>query len=370
MLGVRIECAQCHDHPFSAWKMEDFWGIAAFFSEIDRPADAAGASKATKSAGEISFGDKTYRAKLLWQADMARGSDGSLRQQLGRWMTSTDNPNFAATMVNRMWQNLVGRGLFVDVENLDTAKPEQRKLLDEFGKRFAANGYDVRRLTAAICKSNWYQAISQPESTGDGVFYRPLKSMPADQVFDALEQSLHLPISRIDPNSPRWTGARLELVNRLNESGRRAPDEYAAGIPQALMLMNGRMINQATDLQSSRLLRAVIDSPFLNKSEQVETLYLASCPDVQLSTSKWLSNSIWIAHRKQVCRIWFGPWLTVRSSCYVANILSVQSSRFRSNRRGFVGWRGVFHTHGSIVGRERRPAPTTRLHHVVDERCT
>ncbi len=274
MLGVRIECAQCHDHPFAAWKMEDFWGIAAYFSDVARSTDATDNSKPA-SPGQIQFGDKTYHAKLLWQSESASGNSSALRQQLGRWMTAPENPNYAATMVNRMWQHLVGRGLFRDVENLDTARPEQRKLLDEFGARFAADGFDVRRLTAAICKSHWYQAISQRESETEDAFCRPLKSMPPDQVFDALEQSLHLPISRVDPAAPRWTGARVELVSRLSESSSRTPDDYAAGIPQALMLMNGRMTNEATSPEASRLLRAVLDSPFLNDSEQVETLYMA-----------------------------------------------------------------------------------------------
>lgn len=275
MLGVRIECAQCHDHPFSAWKMQDFWGLAAFYADAARPGDAANSSTPSATDGEIKFSDKTYHAKLLWHDQAARGTSGALRQQLGRWITSADNPNFSATMVNRFWQQLVGRGLFVDVENLDTAKPADRKLLDEFGARFAADGFDVRRLTAAICKSNWYQAISQSEATSPQAFYRPLKAVPPDQLFDAFEQSLHLPISRIDPNSPRWSGAKQELVNRLSESGQRSPDDYAAGIPQALLLMNGRMTSEATNVETSRLLRAVIDSPFMNNSEQIDTLYLA-----------------------------------------------------------------------------------------------
>ncbi len=275
MLGVRIECAQCHDHPFSSWKMHDFWGMAAFFSDLSRPDDSIENSKQSKAAGEIKFGEKTYHAKLLWNSQPAHGTDGALRQQLGRWMTSPENPNFAATMVNRIWQQLIGRGLFVDVENLDTARPEQRQLLDQFGARFAADGFDVRRLTAAICKSNWYQAISQAEPNASEAFYRPLKAASPGQVFNALEQSLHLPISRIDARSPRWSGTRLELINRLQESGQRTPDDYSAGIPQALLLMNGPMTQAATSPDNSRLLRAIIDAPFLDKSQQVDTLYLA-----------------------------------------------------------------------------------------------
>jgi hypothetical protein len=133
----------------------------------------------------------------------------------------------------------------------------------------------VRRLLAAICKSDWYQAESQPEAIDALAFYRPMKSVSPEQVFDSLEESLHLPISRVDPTSPRFSGERMQLISRLSESSSRSPADFAAGIPQALMMMNGRLTSEAVSLESSRLLRSVVETPFFETRDRVETLYLS-----------------------------------------------------------------------------------------------
>lgn len=275
MLGVRIECAQCHDHPFTAWKMRDFWGLAAFYSELGQPAGADASSPTSAGPGTITFQGVSYPAKLLWSNEPFDATDRTLRIRLARWMTAEENPNFAATAANRFWQHLIGRGLVPDVENLDQASADERRMLDEFGKRFAEDGFHVQRLMAAICKSNWYQAISEPESLSSDDFYRPLKAVSPEQVFDAMEQALHLPISSLDPQAARWTGGRVQLISRLSESSGRTPDEYSAGIPQALLLMNGQMTEEAASLEKSRLLRAVVDNPFMGTDERIETFYLS-----------------------------------------------------------------------------------------------
>lgn len=277
MLGVRIECAQCHDHPFSDWKQDDFWGLAAFYSDLARAGDDPNASTATKTSGSINYEGTVYQAKVLWTDKPVAKPERALRSQLARWMTSKENPQFAATAVNRFWQYLVGHGLYADVENLDEATPEERAFLDELGKKFAEEGYDSNQLIAAICKSSWYQAASVDIEEGDQQerFARTLKVISPEQVFDSLEQSLLLPVSRIDPNSPRWRGDRMQLVSRLSETVGATPEDYASGIPQALLLMNGKMTSDAISMDRSRLLRAVVESPFFNDSDRIKTLYLA-----------------------------------------------------------------------------------------------
>lgn len=271
-LGVRIECAQCHDHPFVDWKQEDFWGLAAFYGNLRGVNDALAASS---REGAITYEGKTYPAKFLWTNEPLSDKTTAPRARLATWLTSSENPQFSATAVNRIWQYLVGHGLYADVDNLDQASPEDRKFLDELGERFARDGFDVQALIAAICKSDWYQAESRDRTAGADRFQRHLKVLSPEQVFDSLEQALLLPVGRIDPNAPRWTGERSQLVNRLSETVGATPEDYAAGIPQALMLMNGRLTNEAIDLESSRLLRAVVESPFFNDRDRIETLFLA-----------------------------------------------------------------------------------------------
>ena len=266
MLGVRIDCAQCHDHPFSEWKQDDFWGLAAFFSDF--AGGNAGGTASGGQPGEINYEGTTYKAKFLWSSDALESP--APRAKFAKWITSKQNPNFSSTAVNRFWQLLVGRGLYADIENLDEAAESDRIFVDALGEKFAADGFHVPRLIAAICKSRWYAAESeqQTDETDEAdergrVFKRSLKVISPEQVFDSLEQSLHLPISRINPMAPRWTGERVQMVSRLGEAVGETPEDYASGIPQALMMMNGRMTTEAIDLDRSRLLRAVVEAPVL-----------------------------------------------------------------------------------------------------------
>lgn len=262
-LGVRIECAMCHDHPFSDWKQTDFWGLAAFYGPF-------GGSQITNEG-------TTYPVKLLLDDMPLSGEPSSFRVKLAGWLASEENDYFAATGANRFWQQLVGRGLYADVENLDQASNEERLFVDQLGQRFADVEFDMQTLTSAICKSNWYQAkaSSRDTETDTGQFVRSLKAVSPDQVFDSLEQALLLPVSRLASDSPRWTGGREQLVVRLSETIGSNPEDFASGIPQALMMMNGQLTNDAIDPERSRLLRAVMDAPFLPDADRLETLYLA-----------------------------------------------------------------------------------------------
>jgi hypothetical protein len=267
-LGVRIGCAQCHPHPFSSWKQQDFWGMAAFFAnatesgQLPQISDEAGA---------------TYKAKFLWSDEITIPDDKSPREVLADWVVSPDNPNFASTAVNRIWQHLCGRGLVASVDDLDQVSPEERAVLDELGKMFAESGYNMRWLIEGICKSKFYQRVSLSEGAGGEaeLALRPLKTLTPEQVFDSLEEALALPIGRVD-NPPRFSGLRDAFVNRMDEAASDSPEEFRAGIPQALMVMNGKLTADATSLEKSRTLRAVVEAPFLKVEDKIETLFLAA----------------------------------------------------------------------------------------------
>ncbi|HUG68094.1 MAG TPA: DUF1549 domain-containing protein [Pirellulaceae bacterium] len=267
-LGVRIGCAQCHPHPFSTWKQEDFWGMAAFFSnatvdgQLPRISDEAGA---------------TYKAKFLWDKAISIPDDKSPRDALADWLVAPSNPNFASTAVNRIWQHLCGRGIVAAVDDLDQVTDEERAVLDELGKMFAESGYNMRWLIEGICKSKFYQraSLSQDAEVESEFALRPLKTLTPEQVFDSLEEALALPIGRID-NPPRFSGLRDAFVDRMDEAVGSSPEDFQAGIPQALMVMNGKLTADATSLAKSRTLRAVVDAPFLNAADKIETLFLAA----------------------------------------------------------------------------------------------
>jgi hypothetical protein len=274
-LGVRIGCAECHDHPFADWKQKDFWGMAAFFSGVRNGVVAD--SPATKIKQPSGESDIEYTAMFLGGGDAEIPKGRTPRQALADWMVSPNNPQFAATAVNRVWMYLVGRGLTESVDDLDQAQPAERKILDGLAKLFVSSGYDLRWLIAGICKSQVYQrecvAIDDTAEPRPGL--RVVKTLTPEQVFNSLEQALSLPVARAD-GSARFNGLREQLIARMNEAASSHPDEFRAGIPQALMLMNGRLTAEATDLDQSRTLRGVLDAPFLNTEDKLSTLYLAT----------------------------------------------------------------------------------------------
>ncbi len=148
-------------------------------------------------------------------------------------------------------------------------------MLDDLAALFIASGYDMRWLIAGICKSKTYQQVASAQSDGGEAFARrPLKTLLPEQVFDSLEQALNLPVGKAD-QGPRHSGEREAFVARMNEAAPESPADYKAGIPQALMLMNGKLTAEATSLENSRTLRAVVEAPFLSTDEKIETLYLA-----------------------------------------------------------------------------------------------
>ncbi len=279
-LGVRIGCAECHNHPFADWKQQDFWGMAAFFSGVRE-----GAVNDTLTAS-IRPANSTveYSAAFLGgeQAKIRKGK--TARETLADWMVAPDNSLFAATAVNRVWQHLLGRGMTESVDDLDKASPAERKILDDLAKLFVEAKFDLRWLIAGICKSQLYQreciVLDDPAALGAGLLtpppgLRPIKTLSPEQVFNSLEQALLLPVARAD-GSARFNGLRDQLISRMNEAASSNPDEFRAGIPQALLLMNGRLTTEATDLDQSRTLRGVLDAPFLDNEAKLTTLYLAT----------------------------------------------------------------------------------------------
>ena len=286
-LGVRIECAQCHDHPFTDWTQKDFWGVAAFFAgaRYNRAVPVANNQEQAPTIDErvtsITAPDigKTFQARFLWGgAAMPQIPEDKLpRQVFADWLTSRENPHFAATAVNRMWQQLCGQGLTDSVDDLDLADEVERAVvLDDLARHFADHQFDLKWLISGICRSKAYQlgASTGGDETAE-VRVRPLKVLSPEQVFDSLEVALALPISRLD-DGPRYNGQRNEMIARLGETASSAPNQFRGGIPQMLMLMNGVVTDEATSLDNSRTLRAVVDAPFLDDAEKIETLFLAT----------------------------------------------------------------------------------------------
>ena len=285
-LGVKLECAMCHDHPFTAWTQEDFWGVAAFFSgaRLNRNQFSQFPTQTTegpvvdsKTTRVTDTDGKTYSASLPWNEEKIKiPADELPRQYFAKWLTSKENPHFSATIVNRVWQDLCGDGLTYSVDDLDQATEAERKvLLDSLAEKFEESDFDLRELVRAVCASQHYQRPSDRIYESEFVPPRPLKVLTPEQLFDSLEVALALPVSKID-RGPRFNGLRDTLVARMEEAVGSRPGDFRSGIPQALTLMNGSITAEATDLGKSKTLRAIAEAPFLDVDQKVSTLFLAT----------------------------------------------------------------------------------------------
>ncbi len=293
-LGVRMDCAQCHDHPFDQQlSQHDFWGFAAFFARISRPQGKMEATSPVlqvrdNDRGEVKIpqSDEVVPPRLPQAAADAQDSiEGpGRRQQLAEWLTSPHNGQFAKAIVNRVWANLFGRGLVEPVDDMRSAnQPIAPAVLDILSRDFVASGFDLRRLHRAIVLTKTYQLSSRSKDNDParGIQFAQMnvKSFTAEQLYDciavATRQSQVAAGPADVPGLERFGDmSRQEFISQF-----RAPDgqptDYHAGIPQALTLMHGSLIHDATDLASSGLLKS-LEAPFFTDSQRVDTLFLST----------------------------------------------------------------------------------------------
>jgi hypothetical protein len=285
-LGVQVQCAQCHDHPFSHWTRREFWSLAAFFDKAPMQPGAAPAKTVSGSPNAILIPETQIVVEPAFldgsQPDWASGS--AKRQLLSRWITRTDNPFFARAAVNRLWDHFLGRGFVSPVDDLDKANPPSHpELLDEMARQFALHQFDLNYLVRAITATRAYQLSSRATSIGEDDLQRfarmPLRRMTADQLFASIVQATGFREERRAAQRgvvlPDTTSAAAEFRNRFADQS--VPrTEAETSILQALALMNGKLVSDATDLGKSETLVAVADAPFLKTDERVETLFMAA----------------------------------------------------------------------------------------------
>jgi hypothetical protein len=272
MLGVRLGCAQCHNHPTAKWKQEQFWEFAAFFADIrraNRGQPMQGADKPPLRELTIPGKNKTVQATLLDGTVPEWKDNADPRIVLAEWITRKENPYFARAGVNRVWAYLLGTGLVEPVDEMVGTgnTPSHPELLDELAKDFADHDFDLRYLLLAITSSKTYQLSSvrtHPSQDDPRHFARaPLLGMTPEQLFDSV-----LEATRFNGNT------RGEFLTKFSNLSDR-PTEYQTSIIQALALMNGQLTADATSLERSELLKGVLAFPS-GTEQRIDTLYLAT----------------------------------------------------------------------------------------------
>lgn len=201
-LGIRLQCAKCHHHPFEVWSQDDYYGMAAFFTRVQRKdtkeeGQFGGSQSVSLSGKGIMRFPGTMRAifprPLGQDAVQSKPGDDS-REDLAKWLTAKDNPFFARNIVNRYWGYLFGRGLVEPIDDLRATNPASHPaLLDALAKDFVAHNFDVKHLLRIMCNSRAYQLASEiaPKRDADGTFFthfRP-RRMQAEVLLDAINQA-------------------------------------------------------------------------------------------------------------------------------------------------------------------------------------
>ncbi len=182
-LGVRIECAQCHDHPFASWSRKSFWSYAAFFAGLQRTSpDGGGDIREVFDRRDIKIpgGSTSAEARFLDETEPRWRCNVGARTTLAEWLTAPQNPYFARTAVNRMWAHFFGLGLVDPVDDFRPDNPPSHpELLDELARQFIAHRFDLRFLMRGITASRTYQLTQRrppPIALGAGRFCTPVRA--------------------------------------------------------------------------------------------------------------------------------------------------------------------------------------------------
>jgi hypothetical protein len=303
-MGVQLQCAQCHNHPFTDWKQDEYWGMAAFFMNVKSGAGKAVAKngsaitiselvpvafdKAKKKGPkgpQLPEGAKIVPPRFLTGEHPSIANGSPARPTLANWLTSPDNPYFAKAIVNRMWAHFFGRGLVNPIDDMHDANPASHpELLAALAEQLKRNDFSLKYLVKAITLSDAYQRTSRQFTGNEAdteLFSRMyIKTLSPEQLVDSISSVISGPgktdfFAKKGPPPPDKKGKafpgtpRAQLINFFRVEDGADPLEYQDGIPQALRMMNGPAFNNGGN--------ALAEAMKLNSSaEAVDYLYLVT----------------------------------------------------------------------------------------------
>jgi hypothetical protein len=200
--GIRIQCAQCHNHPFDRWTQDDYYSFVSFFTGVQRKVSSEAReffiydNPDAPPAKHLLTGQPMAPKFLGGDAPDVKGKDP--REALAQWLTSKDNALFRENMANRVWANFFSRGIVDPVDDVRISNPPgNRELLQELGKRLAGYNFDLKKLIRDICASRTYQAsavANESNRDDDSQFsHARLRRLRADILLDAISEATDAP---------------------------------------------------------------------------------------------------------------------------------------------------------------------------------
>lgn len=293
-LGVRMQCAKCHNHPFERWTQDDYYGFAAFFARVKHKKPSADAEREVvfvAKDGEVNHlrTGKVMLPKAPGVTAYAMSPGEDRRTYLAQWLTSADNPFFARSIVNRIWFHLLGKGIVDPVDDFrDSNPPTNEELLAYLAKEFVQSGFDHRHMVRLILRSNVYQASarSTPLNADDEKHFSRAytRMLSAEPLLDALCDATECPenYAGLPPNSRAVqlpdADVNHPFLQAFGQPTRELVCECAreseSTLNQALNLINGDVIHaklRHPDNRIGRLLKANQTNPQI-----ITELYLAT----------------------------------------------------------------------------------------------
>jgi hypothetical protein len=299
-LGVRMQCARCHNHPFERWSQDDYYSMAAFFARVGRKPDAEEPGAPPQQGGEIIFdqraGEVSQPRSGQVMAPRLLGSKAPVippgkdrRAVLAEELTRVDNRFFARSTVNRIWYHLLGKGIVDPVDDFRDSNPSANdELLDALAKDFVAHKYDVKSLIKVIMTSRTYQLSAQANeyNRDDSKYFSHAvtRLLTAEQLLDAICTVTEVPEKF--PGLPLGTRA-IQLpdgeVNHpfLKTFGQPARElacecerESDSNLAQALQLINGPTVNDKVRKADNRVGRLLAKK--VSDREMLDELYLST----------------------------------------------------------------------------------------------
>ncbi len=312
--GRRLDCAQCHNHPYETWSQDQFWGMAAFFGRMFKMGDNGVADDyivfdhpptQKMGSGDVNADLKVLhpRTKVELKPTLLDGkvvepvNEKNPRIDLAEWMVN--HPYFAEAIVNRMWSHFFGRGIVDPVDDFrSTNPPTHPELLAELAERFRRDHHDLRKLIRLIVTSRTYQlsGATKPENANDRTNYSHAfpRALDAEVLLDAISEVTGVPeiftIGIPDGKSaPKYSPIGLRAINIrqpetyysrfLDLYGRPSrltiPERSGkANLSQALNMLAGPVYNEKVSSEKSRLSRLLQSGK--KDTEIIEEFYLAA----------------------------------------------------------------------------------------------
>ena len=288
-LGTRLQCAQCHNHPFDRWTMDDYYSFTAFFSQIGRKTaeDYRETIIYDQRKGEAAHlvDGRPMKPKFLGDSE-PDVSKQDRREVLAAWITSPENPYFSVNVANRVWAHFMGVGVVEPVDDVRVSNPPSNPELHAMlGAKLIEYKYDLRQLVRDICNSRAYQRSSQPNATNESdrrnFAHAPIRRIPAEVLLDCLctvtaaaEKYPGLPLGAravqiADGGTSTYFLTTFGRAPRTTVCACEATSEPT--LSQALHLLNGSAVHEK--IVQGKVVETLLDAG-KKPSEVVDEIYL------------------------------------------------------------------------------------------------